>query len=302
MSDSRLISVIIPTHNRFALLERAVRSVLVQTHSTLEILIADDASSDETPELVSKLKAQDTRVKGLRVEANIGAAAIRNRALDIAKGRYICFLDDDDEWYPEKLERQLPFADAYSIVGCLSRRVDGYAVAGMVDVDTSSRKKWPQSAKPSLKEISLNDVFFNNGRLSPSNVMVRRDLLVGVGGFDESLVASQGRDLFVRLVHQYGAACLIEEQLCKHYQRHSLPRISTSRNHLIGGWAEFRKNAPLMSKRLRHWRLFLMSMRESKFSDKYSQKLSWILKALLHVRLWRLKEHAKVFASQTILK
>ena len=113
INSKALVSVIIPTHNRSELLGRAVGSVLQQTYSDFEIIIVDDDSSDDTEDKVSGWCKLEQRIIYIRNEINIGAAAGRNRAVAIAKGKYLCFLDDDDEWYPEKLKRQfsiVPFA------------------------------------------------------------------------------------------------------------------------------------------------------------------------------------------------
>src|SRR4029453_1391166 len=99
------VSVVIPTHNRADLLDRAVRSALAQTHADLEVLIADDASSDGTGEVVARIGA--ARGKYFRHDGNRGVAAARNTAITNATGEFIAFLDDDDEWLPEKLRIQL---------------------------------------------------------------------------------------------------------------------------------------------------------------------------------------------------
>ena len=297
-----LVTVIIPTHNRESLLKRAVDSVLSQSHEAIELIVADDASTDGTQNLVDQYRKRDARVLYISSTENIGAAAIRNRAARTASGAILCFLDDDDEWLPNKVERQIECLEGYSMVGCLSHRSDGYETAGGLVLQSRASEKTRTGSSVFLSEIGLNEVFFDNGRLSPSSVMMRTEEFLKIGGFDETLVASQGRDLFVRMVHTFGTALLIREHLVVHFQRHGLKRISTSRNHLIGGWAEFKKNQHLMSDRLIHWRLFMLNAREAKFASTYKVKAVFILKALSHVRLWRLKDHAKTLAALLLLK
>ena len=99
------ISIIIPTFNRAHLLERTINSVLKQTYTDFEIIIIDDASQDNTKDIVQRFKNKN--IKYLRQNENKGAPAARNRGIQEAKGRYIAFLDSDDEWVPEKLEKQL---------------------------------------------------------------------------------------------------------------------------------------------------------------------------------------------------
>lgn len=105
-----LVSVIMPVHNAAATLGASVRSVLGQTHSSLELLITDDASKDESPDLLAEFAAADDRVRLRIAPERGGAARARNLAIERARGDYIAFLDSDDMWLPEKLERQLDFA------------------------------------------------------------------------------------------------------------------------------------------------------------------------------------------------
>ena len=102
---SPVVSVIIPTYNRAHLIGRAIRSVLDQTYQDWELIVVDDASTDDIPGIVKGFT--DGRVKYIRHDENKGAAAARNTGIQAARGAYIAFLDSDDEWLPEKLERQV---------------------------------------------------------------------------------------------------------------------------------------------------------------------------------------------------
>src|SRR5690625_4255079 len=99
-----------PVHNAAATLGPSVRSVLSQTHEDLELLVTDDASKDSSPELLDELSATAERVRVRAAPERGGAARARNLAIERARGDYIAFLDSDDLWLPEKLERQLDFA------------------------------------------------------------------------------------------------------------------------------------------------------------------------------------------------
>jgi len=103
--DSPLISVVIPTYNRAHLLPRALKSVLSQSHQNLEILIVDDASTDNTAKVVRSY--DDRRIKYIEHHENRGGGASRNTGIMSATGDYIAFLDSDDEWRCDKIERQL---------------------------------------------------------------------------------------------------------------------------------------------------------------------------------------------------
>ena len=105
--EKMLVSVIIPAYNCVTYLEQAVNSALTQTYSQLEILIIDDCSQDNTLKIVKSLAQKDNRIRVLKNEMNQGTAATRNRGLRESKGDFIAFLDGDDVWHPDKLERQL---------------------------------------------------------------------------------------------------------------------------------------------------------------------------------------------------
>ncbi len=100
-----MISVIIPSYNRAKTIERAINSVLSQTYSNLELIIVDDCSTDNTKEIVKKIK--DSRVRYYCFKENKGACAARNYGVSVSKGDYIAFQDSDDEWVLSKLEKQL---------------------------------------------------------------------------------------------------------------------------------------------------------------------------------------------------
>lgn len=104
-----LVSIITPTYNCGRFIEETIRSVLAQTYQEWEMIIVDDCSTDNTSEVVNRLMAEDRRIRYFVNEHNSGAAVSRNKALREAKGRWIAFLDSDDLWLPEKLERQLDF-------------------------------------------------------------------------------------------------------------------------------------------------------------------------------------------------
>lgn len=103
-----LVSVIMPSYNTARFIKETVESVLAQTYKNWELIIVDDCSSDNTDEVVSGFLS-DTRIRYIKNEKNSGAAVSRNRALREAKGKWIAFLDSDDLWEAEKLEKQIAF-------------------------------------------------------------------------------------------------------------------------------------------------------------------------------------------------
>ncbi|RLF83553.1 glycosyl transferase, partial [Thermococci archaeon] len=99
------VSVIIPTYNRANLLKRAIASVLNQTFTDFELIVVDDASPDNTPEVVRSIN--DGRIRYVRLKKNSGGPVARNTGIRKARGRFIALLDDDDEWLPNRLELQI---------------------------------------------------------------------------------------------------------------------------------------------------------------------------------------------------
>ncbi len=105
-----LVSIIMPSYNTGKYIEDSIKSVINQTYENWELIIVDDCSTDDT-DLIVKPYLEDERIKYLKNEKNSGAAVSRNYALREAKGKWIAFLDSDDLWHPEKLERQIAFME-----------------------------------------------------------------------------------------------------------------------------------------------------------------------------------------------
>ena len=105
MSD--LVSIVMPSYNTGRFIKETIESVLLQTYINWELIIVDDCSTDNTDEVVNSF--QDDRIIYVKNSNNAGAAVSRNKALQLAKGQWIAFLDSDDIWYPQKLEKQLKF-------------------------------------------------------------------------------------------------------------------------------------------------------------------------------------------------
>lgn len=107
--DDDLVSIITPVYQCETLLAETIESVLCQTYPNWEMILVDDCSPDGSAEIIGRYAQADTRFRYLKLENNSGAAVARNAGLDLARGRYIAYLDADDLWMPNKLERQLAF-------------------------------------------------------------------------------------------------------------------------------------------------------------------------------------------------
>jgi len=106
---NNLVSIITPSYNSEKFISETIKSVLNQTYDNWEMIIVDDCSSDNSNEIIKEYSKKDGRIKLIKLEKNSGPAVARNRAIKEAKGRYIAFLDSDDLWMPNKLEKQVEF-------------------------------------------------------------------------------------------------------------------------------------------------------------------------------------------------
>jgi glycosyltransferase involved in cell wall biosynthesis len=107
--EADMVSVITPLHNSAAYISETIESVLAQTYQAWELIVVDDVSTDQSVQIVEAFVERDARIKLIKLEENSGAAVARNTAIKAASGRYIAFLDSDDLWLPDKLDKQLAF-------------------------------------------------------------------------------------------------------------------------------------------------------------------------------------------------
>jgi len=192
LTASPKVSVVIPVFNRPDAVCRAVRSVLDQTCQDFEIIVVDDGSTDETAAAVAELA--DARITLIRHERNRGGAAARNTGIRASAAPLVAFLDSDDEWMPAKLEHQL---EAFQRVSQQVALVSTGAVrvyTNLVEVDI-----------PTLPANLVRALLTTNVIGETSRGMVRRSALEAVGGFDESLTASQDMDLWLRICSKFEA-------------------------------------------------------------------------------------------------
>jgi glycosyltransferase involved in cell wall biosynthesis len=189
------ISVVIPTHNRRALLPLTLRGVLRQRDVDLEVIIVDDGSEDGTPEFLRRVT--DPRVRTLRHAEAQGVSATRNHGIEEARGRWVAFLDDDDLWAPQKLSLQLEVLQA-------SQRK--WAYAGTVEMSMDARVfdgRPPFTPDEVLREVTARNMVFAGS----SNVIVDRTWLPSPA-FDSTFHHSPDWDLWIRLAHQGPPACV----------------------------------------------------------------------------------------------
>ena len=220
------VSVIIPTYNRAELLPLAVKSVLEQTFQDFEIIIVDDASTDNTEEIVNSLS--DKRIKYILHETNKGESWTRNTGLKNGKGEYIAWLDDDDEWLSDKLQRQVAILDH-------SSKEVGGVYTGQVNIDGTTGRVL--STRLASKRGNLFTELLSGGcYIAPSSLMLRTSCIEKVGWFDKSIIFGPDTDMWVRIAKEFQFEC-IEEPLTK-YRIHE-KRLSTNFDRLIEGRGKF---------------------------------------------------------------
>jgi hypothetical protein len=201
------VTVLLAVHNGGAFLREAVDSVLAQTFEDFELLVVDDASTDDAVEALPS----DPRIRVLRNETNIGQIPSLNRGLREALGTYVARIDHDDVSLPRRLERQVALLDAEPAVALVGTWVDIISADGRVWGNLRPRID-------TFAEFAAQVVTAHIFLVHPS-LMFRRDAVVGVGGFDESLSAAEDQELYRRLVLARCEARIVPELLV-HYRRH----------------------------------------------------------------------------------
>lgn len=185
--------MIIPTYNRRDLLPRAIDSVLAQTRRVDEIIVVDDGSTDGTADMLEARYGE--RVKHVW-QSNAGVSAARNHGLRLARGRYLALLDSDDEWLPEKTALQVAFLESrpdFGMVVCDVERIDG----DYRHIDVFHRREVIREDGWALRWL------LHNPALIPASVMVRRQVVDQLGGFDEALRTAEDLEFHLRVARHW---------------------------------------------------------------------------------------------------
>jgi glycosyltransferase involved in cell wall biosynthesis len=197
-----LISVIIPTWNRVNLVTRALDSVFAQHHLPDEVIVVDDGSTDNTSEVISR---QFPEVKLFKQE-NMGVSAARNFGIQTAIGDWICLLDSDDTWQPEKLEKQLK---------ALTAQPD-YLLCHTNEIWIRNGKRVNQMKKHNKQGGYIFQRCLPLCVISPSSVMIHRNIFDDIGFFDEAMPACEDFDLWIRICARYPVLYLEDELITKY--------------------------------------------------------------------------------------
>lgn len=194
VSKRPLVSVVITVYNRAHLLKRALESVLTQTVRDIEVVVVDDASSDDPEQVVAD--AADPRIRYIRLEQNHGAAGARSRGFAEARGAYVANLDSDDEWLPDKLERQIAVFEA-------SEWDDlGVVYGSVVYVFEDGRETLARaSARGDIRPELLRRGPVVTGAFNTT--LIRRDVVEHIGEQDLSNPCREDFDYFLRISEHY---------------------------------------------------------------------------------------------------
>lgn len=224
-TDRPLISVVMPCYNGMRTVERSLRSVLAQTHDTLELIVVDDGSRDDSVSVIAAHAARDPRVRLISQE-NRGPAPARNRGLGAARGEFIAFLDADDTWEPDCLEALL--------AALLADRDAALAYCGWQNLGITGGRGEP--FVPADYELPNKvEIFLSGCRWPIHAALTRAQAIRASGGFDESLKACMDFDLWLRIATAYRIVRV--PRVLAYYHHHAATQITRDRvrvasNHL----------------------------------------------------------------------
>jgi glycosyltransferase involved in cell wall biosynthesis len=224
------VSIIIPVYNASLHIVRALNSINSQTFDNYEVIVVDDGSTDD---FEIKIKEHALNVKLIK-KMNGGASSARNVGINAAKGKYIAFLDADDEWLPSKLSDQMMhMEDNQSLIAVYCK-----------DYNLRGQPKACTQNLPNLIEKSCEDIFMHPYNLTTSSFLIKSSVIRKVGGFDENLKTAEDIDLYLK-VSLHGNIGELSESLCiKHDVENSLGTTLSSYEdnlHVISMF--FNKNA-----------------------------------------------------------
>ncbi|UYP47978.1 hypothetical protein NEF87_004263 [Candidatus Lokiarchaeum ossiferum] len=285
-----LISVIIPTHNRFKQLKRAIKSVIRQNYPSTEIIVIDDHSDYSVQEELGIFKEKNIIFQSLK--GKHGAPAARNLGIKLAKGKYIAFLDDDDEFFPNKLMKQ------YQIFNMNSPEI-GIVYCGFIKKLESNQiiyeKKLPAQIKNPKKKI-LETNFIG----SCSYPLIRTKYIHEVNGFDDNLDSAQDWDLWIRLIQKYKIK-FVNEHLVNYY----IQNQSISSNYfkkvrgilkiLIKNYIQYNKYPEILSYQLNNLAFRLLMNNSLKLANKFYF-------ASIAIQSKRLESYIFIFINSFLLK
>lgn len=198
---SKLVSVIIPTYKRPETLSRAINSILNQSYQNFEVIIVDDNSPDfiertQTEKVMEKY-LEDSRIKYIKHAENKNGSAARNTGFKSSNGEYIMLLDDDDEFFPDKIKAQLE---------CLENKDETWGACYTPYIRVKNNKLYSKSKEKREGNLLIEQLKRNLFVAAGSNLMIRRSVYTELGGFDETFPRNQDQEFLARLLLKYKIA------------------------------------------------------------------------------------------------
>ena len=241
-----LVSAIITTYKRTpTMLERAINSVLNQTYKNIELIVVDDSPQTyEFKEDVKKfVESLGANVRYISHKENLGACAARNTGFKNCKGEFVAFLDDDDEWFSEKIEKQLEVFKNKSDVALV--------YCGHKTINDSNSQITTAKTK-FLSGYLYDKLIFDNYVGSTSFPLIKRDAFEKAGGFDTLMMSAQDYDLWLRIAKKYCIDFVAEPLV--YYHVHNGEQISKSYKNKICGLERINeKNKEFLMQNRRAW-------------------------------------------------
>jgi glycosyltransferase involved in cell wall biosynthesis len=241
-----LISVVIPTYNRGALLGRSIRSVLGQSYGNIEVIVVDDASIDDTNTIVEGFS--DERLSYIRHDKNKGGAEARNTGIRATKGKYIAFQDSDDEWVPDKLEKQM------QVFGSAGNEISVVYCGFFYIRDGVTKYMPPKTLKK--KEGAIFEQLLSENFVSTQTLLVKREVFDKVGMFDVRLPRYHDWELAIRMAEQYDFGFVNEPLVLVHAMPVSITadgitRVKAREIILEKHYNRLREFPPILARHLR---------------------------------------------------
>jgi len=187
-SDSPLVSVLMPAYNAENYIDEAIKSILKQTYKNFEFIILDDASTDNTWNILNDYVKKDNRIKIFKNPKNLYIAGARNKLIKLAKGKYIAWQDADDIAYPKRLEQQVNFLNSYPQVGI---------VGGFLDFFENGKVK--SVRKYAEDDAVLRKRMFRYSPVAQPAAMIRKQCFDEVGGYNLKYPPAEDIDMSFRI-------------------------------------------------------------------------------------------------------
>ena len=228
---------------------RALDSIIAQTYRDIEIIVVDDSPTDypereavQSAVMKRQSENQDISIKYIAHEKNMGACVARNTGLDVARGEYVAYLDDDDEWLPEKIEKQIQV---------IQNSNAALVYCGSISKNDTTRKE-TVGKKEYIKGNAFKRLLYSNFIESTSYPLIRKECLLNIGGFDPLMQSAQDYDVWLRIAKQYEID-YVDQPLVR-YHIHAGERITSNPVKKISGLERInQKNAEYLDKDRKLW-------------------------------------------------